>query len=101
MSGGTSLAAQLATALMVRIRSYLTENGVSCANLNQRLYDPAARSAFTGVTYEGNNWISTPEHPSGPYDCKPGELWNPCVGLGFPDGRMLAEALLKGPKTEE
>jgi kumamolisin len=73
--GGTSAVAPLWAALVARIAEELGPQGL----LHPRLY--AARNGFRDVT-SGDN---------GSYRAASG--WDPCTGLGVPDGAALLEAL--------
>lgn len=74
--GGTSAVAPLWAALVVLINQ---EKGKPLGYLNPRLYSNPG--AFRDIT-SGNN---------GAYEAGPG--WDPCTGLGSPDGTKLLNAL--------
>jgi kumamolisin len=74
--GGTSAVAPLWAALIVLINQM---NGSPLGFVNPSLYGDEAD--FNEIT-QGNN---------GAYSAGPG--WNPCTGLGSPDGEEIAEAL--------
>ncbi|GAA1025413.1 MULTISPECIES: S53 family peptidase [Amycolatopsis] len=76
--GGTSAVAPLLAALTARINQTLGRRAGWIAPL---LYNSAVRSVFRPVR-EGSN---------GAY--RAGEGWNPCTGLGVPDGSALLAAL--------
>ncbi|HTO49272.1 MAG TPA: S53 family peptidase [Burkholderiales bacterium] len=79
--GGTSAVAPLWAGLIARINQRLRS---PIGFVNPLLYQPAARPAFHDVT-AGNN---------GAYHAQQG--WDPCTGLGSPDGAKL-QAVLGGP----
>jgi kumamolisin len=77
--GGTSAVAPLWAALLARINQKI---GKSVGFLNPLIYAQAVEaSGFHDVT-EGNN---------GAFSA--GEGWDPCTGLGTPDGTQLLAAL--------
>lgn len=82
--GGTSAVAPLWAALIARIQSAL---GAPLGFLNPRLY--AAPRTFHDITTGGN----------GGYSAGPG--WDPCTGLGSPDGARLLAALRGGATTSD
>jgi len=76
--GGTSAAAPLWAALIARLNQGL---GARCGYLNPVLYAKCASGVLRDITI-GNN---------GAYSAAPG--WDPCTGLGTPDGQRLLHAL--------
>jgi kumamolisin len=76
--GGTSAVAPLWAALIARANQALARTLGLAAPL---LYAPAAAATFHDVTVGSN----------GHYDAGPG--WDPCTGLGTPDGAALLAAL--------
>jgi len=76
--GGTSLATPLWAALIARMNQNL---GYNLGFINPQLYELIGSSAFNQVL-EGNNNL---------YVAASG--WNPCTGLGTPDGQKLMEAI--------
>ena len=84
VQGGTSAVAPLWAALIAQLNQHLGNHGLDAraGYLNPLLYDEAvAANCFRSVT-EGKN---------GRYEAKPG--WDPCTGLGSPDGTRLLQAL--------
>jgi len=76
--GGTSLATPLWAALIARLNQNL---GYQLGFINAQLYEMSGSSAFHPIV-EGNNNLYT------------GALiWNPCTGLGTPNGVKLQEAI--------
>jgi kumamolisin len=88
VSGGTSAVAPLWAGLITLLNQRLANLGKPTAGfLNPLLYQLApATGAFHDIV-EGNNDI---EH-LGKYQAGPG--WDPCTGLGSPDGTRLLRAL--------
>ena len=82
--GGTSAVAPLWAALIARINQSL---GAAVGYLNPLLYLPGEEGTFRDVT-SGNN---------GGYSAGTG--WDPCTGLGSPDGGKLQRALRGTPST--
>jgi kumamolisin len=76
--GGTSAVAPLWAALIVLLNE---RTGTRMGHLNPVLYRLAAGGAFHDITQGGN----------GAYRAGPG--WDPCTGLGTPDGTALVNAL--------
>lgn len=76
--GGTSAAAPLWAALIARINEKL---GVPAGYLNALLYQEEFRAAIRDIT----------EGSSGRFRAEPG--WDPCTGLGSPNGTALLRAL--------
>jgi kumamolisin len=76
--GGTSAVAPLWSGLLARINQSL---GKSVGYLNPLLYGASAAATLHEIT-SGSN---------GGYNAGPG--WNPCTGLGTPDGAALLAAL--------
>jgi len=76
--GGTSAVAPLWAGLLARINQALGKN---VGYLNPLLYSPPAESTFHDITAGSN----------GDYSAGPG--WDPCTGLGSPDGAKLLAAL--------
>ncbi len=93
--GGTSVAAPLWASLITRIFAITG----SVADFGQLLYKPAFRSAFNDVA-NGDNDTS-----GGKYKCYVATKgWDPCTGLGTPNGEKLlaslqAELTARGVKT--
>jgi kumamolisin len=79
--GGTSATAPLWAALIARLNQGL---GARVGFLNQLLYTQFAQGVLFDVT-SGDN---------GAFQAGPG--WDPCTGLGSPDGRKLLAALQGG-----
>ena len=83
--GGTSAVAPLWAALVARINQQI---GKSIGFLNPRIYSQAVEaSGFHDIT-DGNN---------GSFSAAQG--WDPCTGLGSPDGAQLLAALTGSPGT--
>jgi len=80
--GGTSAVAPLWAGLIALINQALPK---PAGFLNPLLYSPGAASAFHDITKGGN----------GGYNAGAG--WDPCTGLGSPDGAKLQAALGGGP----
>ena len=76
--GGTSACAPLYAGLLARINELLGKN---VGYVNPKLYTDAVKATFRQIT-SGNN---------GYYSAKAG--WNPCTGLGTPNGTALLAAL--------
>jgi len=76
--GGTSAVAPLWAALIARLNQAL---GKPVGFVNAELYSSPANAAFHEITSGGNDG----------YSAGPG--WNPCTGLGSPDGAALLTAL--------
>jgi kumamolisin len=76
--GGTSAVAPLWAALVARLNQLL---GKPVGYVNAELYQTPTNAAFHEIT-SGSN---------GGYSAGPG--WNPCTGLGSPDGAALLTAL--------
>jgi kumamolisin len=76
--GGTSAVAPLWAALVARMNQLL---GKPVGYVNPQLYATASRKAFHDITSGGN----------GGYTAGPG--WDPCTGLGTPDGTALLSVL--------
>jgi kumamolisin len=87
-TGGTSAVAPLWAGLIALINQRLASLGKQRVGfLNPLLYQlPPATGAFHDIV-EGNNDIEG----LGKYQAGPG--WDPCTGLGTPDGRKLLAAL--------
>ena len=79
--GGTSAVAPLWAALIARINQIL---GSPVGFVTPRLYAAAGGGAFRDITSGGN----------GVYTAGPG--WDPCTGLGSPEGTALATVLRGG-----
>lgn len=79
--GGTSAVAPLWAALVARLRQL---GGAPLGLLQPRLYAATVAATFHDIT-SGNN---------GSFSAGPG--WDPCTGLGTPDGQALADALGSG-----
>jgi len=82
--GGTSAVAPLWAALVALMNQQL---GKPLGFLNTRLYTAAEEKTFRDIT-SGNN---------GSYSADAG--WDPCTGLGSPDGQALLQALGGTPST--
>jgi kumamolisin len=80
--GGTSAVAPLWAALLARINQSL---GRAVGYVTPLLYAPTVRATFHDITVGAN----------GGYSAGPG--WDPCTGLGSPDGAALLAALGGGP----
>lgn len=90
--GGTSAVAPLWAGLIALFNQKL---GNPVGYLNPRLYSiPSTTEAFHDISI-GNNDITG---RNGPY--KAGPSWDPCTGLGSPDGAKLLSALSK-PVTKK
>ena len=76
--GGTSAVAPLWAGLLARINQALGKN---VGYVNSLLYSASAENTFHDIT-SGSN---------GDYSAGPG--WDPCTGLGTPDGAALLAAL--------
>ncbi len=76
--GGTSAVAPLWAALLARLNQLL---GAPLGFVTPRLYAAAGSGAFRDITAGGN----------GGYRAGPG--WDPCTGLGSPEGTTLATVL--------
>ena len=86
--GGTSAVAPLWAALIARINQRL---GRRVGFINPKLYAlPAGSPALREITV-GNNRVSSGQYPEVGYDAAPG--WDPCTGLGTPNGVELAKIL--------
>lgn len=93
--GGTSAVAPLWAGLLARINQSLIRTGGKPAGfINALLYPAAAKAAFHDVT-QGNNDIYN--DLKGKFPAAPG--WDPCTGMGSPDGANLL-ALLSGEPTQ-
>jgi kumamolisin len=81
--GGTSASAPLWAGLIARINQLL---GTNVGYVNPLLYAATAKATFRQITSGSNGF----------YNAKAG--WNPCTGLGTPNGTALLAALktLKG-----
>jgi len=91
--GGTSAVAPLWAGLLARINQSLARKGSNAVGFaNPLLYAPTARAAFHDIT-QGNNDIYKALH--GEYPA--GRGWDPCTGLGTPDGTRLLGALSGQP----
>jgi kumamolisin len=82
--GGTSAVAPLWAGLLARINQSL---GASVGYLNPLLYSAKAESSLHDIT-SGNN---------GSYSAGPG--WDPCTGLGSPNGAALLRVLTTKPAS--
>jgi len=80
MSGGTSAVAPLLAALIARLNEAL---GYKIGFLNPHLYKMSGSEAIRNIT-EGNNAM-----PNGPDQWMATEGWNPCTGLGVPNGKEM------------
>lgn len=87
ISGGTSAVVPLWAGLIAYMNQEL---GTRVGFLNALLYQPPARDSFHAVT-EGSNDLSG----LGVYAA--GSGWDPCTGLGTPDGIKLLAALSGSP----
>lgn len=89
--GGTSAVAPLWAGLTVLINQKL---GNAVGYLNPKLYNNYEQlvnaGALKGIT-DGNNGYSNYGLPNPGYNAGPG--WNPCTGLGTPNGAALLQAL--------
>jgi len=82
--GGTSAVAPLWAGLIALVNQKL---GKPVGYLNPILYGASVEATFHDIT-SGNN---------GGYSAGPG--WDPCTGLGTPDGTLLLNALSSGSST--
>ena len=80
LSGGTSAVAPFLAALIARFNQAL---GKPIGFLNPHLYAMRKTAAIKAIT-EGNNAMA-----NGPNKYYAGESWNPCTGLGVPDGKAM------------
>ena len=76
--GGTSLATPLWAALIARMNQNL---GYQLGFINAELYKLAGSSSFHPIVEGNNNLFTGATH------------WNPCTGLGTPNGKELQEAI--------
>ena len=83
-SAGTSAAAPVWAGLVARINE---ARGEPAGNLSQLLYQPAVAATFVDVVTGDNSVLK----PVNTYDAQKG--WDPCTGLGRPDGTALLSAL--------
>jgi kumamolisin len=83
--GGTSLATPLIASLLARITAAV---GSSAAGVQRWLYQPPFRAACHPVVGSSDSVGS-----GHAYDC--GGQWNPCTGLGVPDGGALLHCLVE------
>ncbi|HKS83707.1 MAG TPA: S53 family peptidase [Candidatus Acidoferrales bacterium] len=83
--GGTSAVAPLWAGLMARINQSL---GTNVGYLNPLLYSAGVAATFHDITAGSN----------GGYNAGPG--WDPCTGLGAPDGAALLGALRGQPASQ-
>ena len=91
--GGTSAVAPLWAALIAIVNHQL---GHSVGYLNPTLYNLGSSSnAFHDIT-TGNNDIG--DAPNGAYQAQPG--WDPCTGLGSPNGSALIVALTQSQASQ-
>jgi kumamolisin len=83
VSGGTGVAVPLWAALIAQINE---ARGAPLGFINPRLYDLQInqRVGVLRTITRGNN---------GAFEATLGALWNPCCGLGSPNGERLLEAL--------
>lgn len=95
VSGGTSAATPIWAALVARLSAHL---GRPLGWLNPALYRLARSGAFRDVR-EGHNDLAPRRGKPIHYRATAG--WNPCTGLGTPDGMALLEALRAGPPAEK
>lgn len=87
LSGGTSAVAPLWAALAARLNEALEED---IGFFNPYLYEMAGSSCFKPITEGNNGLLDTNTH------WVAGEPWNPCAGLGVPNG----EEILKWMKNK-
>jgi kumamolisin len=93
-AGGTSAAAPLWAALVARLNGALRgKAGHTLGLLTPSLYTPSAARTFTSI-HEGHNNL---KDVRGPYQAA--RSWDPCTGLGVPDGERLL-AVLKSARGE-
>jgi kumamolisin len=90
VSGGTSAVAPLLAALVARLNEALD---AKIGYFNPLLYDMADSKAIKSIT-EGNN--SMPDGPDAWQASKQG--WDPCTGLGVPNGEEMLKWLKKNLK---
>ncbi|MDI1449276.1 S53 family peptidase [Polyangium sp. 6x1] len=82
--GATSAASPVLAGLIIRLNQML---GRRLGFIHPFLYE---------LQREKKNLFRTTEKGSnGGYDARPGQVWNPCTGLGSPMGRNLLKALKK------
>ena len=86
--GGTSAVAPLWAGLIALINQQL---GRRVGFINPKIYAlPAGAPAFQDIT-QGNNRVSSSQYSNVGYDAATG--WDPCTGLGSPNGVELAKIL--------
>ncbi len=86
LSGGTSAVAPLMASLTARINEAL---GKPIGFLNPYLYEMRNTAAIKSIN-EGNNIMK-----GGPESYQAEDGWDPCTGLGVPDGKMILAYLRK------
>jgi kumamolisin len=93
LGGGTSAAAPLWSGLVALLNEHLSHAGerpITLGFVNALLYRPDLAAALRPIEH-GDNRLEG----SGPgvawFEAGPG--WNPCTGLGVPDGQRLLEVL--------
>lgn len=84
IGGGTSAAAPLLAALFARINEKIGDQGF----VNGTLYRLASKRKTYRQILKGNNVIT-----KGVNFWKAGAKWNPCTGLGTPNGKKVLEGL--------
>ena len=84
-SAGTSASAPLFAALLARI---MAELGTHLGHLNPTLYEAAVAATFRHVVATNNYQTGTSLEKY-----VAGSGWNPCTGLGSPNGQQLLAAL--------
>ena len=82
--GGTSAVAPLWAGLTALFNQSI---GKPVGFLNPLLYTPGGMATFHDIAVGSN----------GGYNCAPG--WDPCTGLGSPDGALLQSVLSSGQPT--
>jgi len=89
-SGGTSASAPVWAGLVARLNQAL---GQRLGTVGEYLYEPSVAATFADVTTGNNVVIKGIEY------YKAGAGWDPCTGLGRPDGTALLAALRDLLKT--
>ena len=92
--GGTSAVAPLWAALIARINQKLKGR---VGFINPQLYALQANAGALHDITQGNNRVSFATHNNVGYDAAPG--WDPCGGLGSPNGAILANVLKVGASS--
>jgi kumamolisin len=93
LGGGTSAAAPLWAGLVALLNEHLSHAGgrpITLGFVNALLYRPDVAPALRPID-QGNNRLAGSAPGVAYFEAAPG--WDPCTGLGVPDGRRLLEAL--------